>query len=74
MHKAWFWWLAIGVWVVLLFLIKRSFEFGGNPIFFFLVMLALFFLVLFFLRIAILRLRLWWLTLKRHFAAFRRPR
>lgn len=68
MRKAWYWWLAIGIWIVLLFLIKRSFEFGGSPIFFFLIMLALFFLVLFFLRVAIVRLRVWWMSLKRYLA------
>ncbi len=71
MRKAWFWWLAIGVWVVLLFLLKRSFEFGGNPVVFFLILLALFFAVLFVLRVGILRGRIWWASLKRRFARMR---
>jgi hypothetical protein len=74
MRKSWYWWLAIGIWVVLLFMIKRSFEFGGNPIIFFLIMLALLFLILFGLRVAILRLRLWWNSLKRRIEAFNRQR
>lgn len=74
MRKAWFWWVAIAIWVVLLFLIKRSFEFGGNPIVFFLIMMVVFFLVLFVLRVAIIRARGWWASLKRRFAFLNRPR
>lgn len=74
MRKGWFWWIAIAIWVVLLFLIKRSFEFSGNPIVFFMVMLVVFFLVLFVLRVAIVRMRFWWASLKRRFASFMRQR
>jgi len=72
--NAWFWWLAIGIWLVLLFIIKRSFEFGGNPIFSFLIMLALFFLVLFALRITLIKGRVWWSILKRRVEAFMHQR
>ena len=67
-------WLTVIIWVIVGWIIERSFHIGGSPLIAFIVQIILLFFVFLFVRVGVIKVKFWWHDIKQLWARIFRSR